>query len=117
MEITALSGAILTQLHEEELGCMVESGQTVLDLKKLLADRLGYSRFRQRLLSEEAELRDDMPLSNLPPLQLVVLDFCTGEVAVREELLLACEQNQVGEVARLLQQPLDPNRHTGINPI
>ena len=27
MEITALSGATVTQLHEEEWGCMVESGK------------------------------------------------------------------------------------------
>ena len=65
MEIQALSGATVSQLHEEDLLCMVESGQSVKDLKKLLASRIGYSRFRQRLVSEEmGELQDDMPVKN-----------------------------------------------------
>ena len=60
MEIQALSGATVTQLHEEELSCMVESGQSGKDLKKLLASRIGYSRFRQRLFSEDmGELQDE----------------------------------------------------------
>ena len=33
------------QLHEEELGWRVESGKHVVDLKKLLVGRVGYSRF------------------------------------------------------------------------
>ena len=111
MEIQALSGATVTQLHEEELSCMVESGQSVKDLKKFLASRIGYSRFRQRLVTEEmGELQDDMPVRKLPSLQLVILDFCAPEQATSEALLLACENNRVVEVEQLLQNPLDPNR-------
>ena len=110
MEIITLSGVSLTQICEEELGCMVESGAFVEDLKKLLAARLGYSRFRQRLFSEDAgELLDDMPVRQLPSVQLVILDFCAPEETVWEALLLACKENQVDEVTRLLQKPLDPN--------
>ena len=111
MEIQALSGATVAQLHEEELSYMVESGQSVKDLKKLLADRIEYSRFRQRLFSEEmGELQDDMPVRKLPGLQLVILDFCAPEEANWEALLHACENNRVVEVEQLLQKPLDPNR-------
>ena len=110
MEIQALSGATVTKLHEEELSCMVESGQSVKELKKLLASRVGYSRFRQRLVSEEmGELHDDMPVRKLPSLQLVILDFCAPEKAKSNALLHACENNRVVEVEQLLHTPLDPN--------
>ena len=113
MEIRALSGAIVAQLREEEVGCLVESGQSVRDLKNLLSVRClgGTSRFRQRLLAEEmGELQDDMPVGQLPPsLQLVVLDYCAPEEAVWQALLSACGSNRVVEVASLLQKPLDPN--------
>ena len=46
---------------------------------------MGFSRFRQRLLSEEVgELQDDMPVREVPSLQLVVLNFCPPEEAVWE---------------------------------
>ena len=116
MEITALSGATVTHLHEEEWGCMVESGKHVRDLKKLLASRIGYSRFRQRFLSEDmGELPDDMLLIQMPSVQLVVLDFCAPEETIWEDLLLACENNRVVEVTQLLQKPLDPNARGDID--
>ncbi|CAK9099458.1 unnamed protein product [Durusdinium trenchii] len=111
MEITTLSGATVTQLHEEELACMVESGSSVRDLNRRLTDRVGFSRFRQRLLNAEVgELQDDVPVRQLPPsLQLVILNFCAPKEAVWEALLRACEDNRVAAVRRLLQKPLDPN--------
>ncbi|CAK9019884.1 unnamed protein product [Durusdinium trenchii] len=56
------------------------------------------------------ELQDDMPVRQLPSLQLVVLDFCAPEEAKWKALLHACENNRVVEVEQLLQKPLDPNR-------
>ena len=110
MHITTPSGATVTQLDEEELGYMVESRKSVRDLKNLLQGRLGYSRFRQRLLSEDmGELQDDMPITRFPSLQLVILDFCEPEETAWEALLLACKENRVDEVTCLLQKPLDPN--------
>ena len=110
MEIRTLSGDAVTRLHEEELGCMVESGTSIGDLKKLLAGRIGYSRFRQRLLSDDiGELQDNMPVRKLTSVQLVILDFCAPEETVWEKLLFACENNLVVEVATLLQTPLNPN--------
>ncbi|CAK9115055.1 unnamed protein product [Durusdinium trenchii] len=110
MEIITFAGAVLTQLHEEELGYMVESGKYVRDLKTLIATKIGYSRFRLRLLSEEmGELQDDMPVRRLPSLQLVILDYCAPEKANWQALHLACENNQVIEVTSLLQKPQNPN--------
>ena len=45
MDIITLAGAVLTELHEEELGCMVGSATFIKDLKMLLAREMGYSRF------------------------------------------------------------------------
>ena len=82
MEIISVAGALLTQLHEEELGYMVGSGKYVRDLKRLIATKIGYSRFRLRLLSEEmGELQDDMPVRPLPSLKLVILNYCAPEEA------------------------------------
>ena len=108
--ITAVTGAVLTQLDEEELSYMVGSGQYVRHLKTLIAKKIGYSRFRLRLLSEEmGELQDDMPVRPLPSLHLVILDYCAPEEANWQALHLACENNQVVEVTSLLQKPLNPN--------
>ena len=115
MDIITIAGAVLTQLYEEELGHMVGSGKYVRDLKKLvIATRIGYSRFRLRLLSEEmGELQDDMPVRPLPSLQLynyiVILDYCGPKGANGQALRLACQNNQVVEVTSLLQKPLNPN--------
>ena len=88
MEIITLAGAVLSQLHEEELGCMAASGKPVRDLKR--PREVGYSRFRLRLLSEEmGELEDDMPVRLLRSLQLVILDFCAPEEANWQALRLA----------------------------
>lgn len=67
MEIIALSGATVAKLHDDEIGSMAERGSSVRDLKLLLANRIGFSRFQQGLLSEEiGELQDDMDLRPLP---------------------------------------------------
>lgn len=76
MEIAAISGTILTELSEEDVRCMVEDGRTVRDLKKILTDPLGHSRFRQRLFSEGlGELQDHMPLA---PSQSEICSFGSG---------------------------------------
>lgn len=111
MEVTAVSGTIVAQLEEDEVRCMVESGRTVRELKRVLAAQVGCSRFRQRLLTDEiGELQDDMPLCPLPRVQLVILSFCAPHEIVEEELLRACEENRVCDIERLLQKPQDPNR-------
>ena len=111
MEVRTLSGATVTKLDENQLRCMVDSGQSVTDLKQHLATQLGYSRFRQRLLSEDAELQDDMPLRPFPGVQMVILDFCAPTEALKEKLHVACRENRAVEVQRLLRSPLDPHAY------
>ena len=76
--------------------------------KTLLARRLGYSRFRQRLFSEDiGELQDEMPLRQLARVQMVILDlYAPEEGVVWQELRLACENNQLSDVTRLLQKQI-----------
>ena len=101
-------GATVAQLDEDEFQCMVEQTQWVLDLKRILADRVGCSRFRLRLFGHGiGELLDDMSLRPLPSVQLVILDFCADET-MEKKLLQYCEENRVDEVAQLLQRPQDP---------
>eukprot|EP00913_Durusdinium_trenchii_P002907 g2694.t1 len=96
---------------EDEFRSMVEEGKAIGDLKRLLADQLGCSRFRQRLflLNGDDELPDDMlvgpDLSHR--LQLVILNYSVPDSP--EPLLRACAKNRLEEVERLLQEPLDPD--------
>ena len=110
MQVTAVSGKALAQLDEEELHYMVESGQSVRDLKRRLSAQVGCSRFQQRLLSDElGELEDDLALRTLSSVQLVILPLCVPDETMEEELLTSCKQNNVADLERLLQKPLDPN--------
>jgi len=113
MEVTALSGSTTIKLDEEELNEMVVSGKCVRELKTLLATRVGYSRFRQRLFADDmGELRGEMLLSRLPSVQLIILDLHDADDAMVEQLFCACEQGRLTEVEQLLQKPLNPNlRH------
>ena len=110
MQVTAVSGNTIAQLDEDELLYMVESGQSVRDLKRRLSAQVGCSRFQQRLFSDElGELEDDLALRTLSSVQLVILPLCAPDETMEEELLTSCQENNVAQIARLLQKPLDPN--------
>ena len=111
MEIIALSGATVAKLHDDEIGSMVESGSSVRDLKLLLANRIGFSRFQQGLLSEEiGELQDDMDLRPLPTTTGNPA-LCAPDETAKKELHRAYDEaNDVAEMERLLQKPQNPNR-------
>ncbi|CAK9111616.1 unnamed protein product [Durusdinium trenchii] len=109
MQVIAASGSVVAQLDEEELRHMVESGKVVRDLKRLLSALLGCSRFQQRLFSDEiGELEDDLPLTPLPSVQLVLLPLRVPDENMQKELLRSCRENQVAHLERLLHQPQDP---------
>lgn len=122
LRVSVLSGETVAELHEEELRPIVDSEKPVRALKHFLAAQVGHSRFRQRLFGEDmTELQDDASL--VPPLDLhlVILDFQKLDAATAKAFYLACEQNSIIEVERMLQAPLDPNTrdlaedpHTGI---
>ena len=112
MQVTAVSGNTVAQLDEDEMHYMVESGLTVRDLKRLLSAQVGCSRFQQRLFSDEmGELEDDLALRTLSNVLLVILPLCAPDETMEEELLTSCEENNVAQIERLLQKPMDPNGH------
>ena len=110
MQIEALSGEIVAEFDEEELDEMIGSNKLVKDLKKVLADQIGVSRFRQRLFTREIELQDNMPLPSVPSVQLVTLNFAEPDQRMEEELLRQCQENNLGEIEMLLRKSQDPDR-------
>ena len=110
MQVTAVFGNTIAQLDEDELHYMVESGQSVRDLKRRLSAQVGCSRFQQRLFCDElGELEDDLGLRTLSRVQLVILPLCAPHEAMEKELLTSCQENNVAHIERLLQKPMDPN--------
>lgn len=107
--IRQVSGAMVAELDAQELQEMVQSGQTIRNLKQRLAGQIGCSRFRQRLLGESGELQDDLPLTSWTSLQLVVLDFSPPSPRGDLRFLTACAENCWPSVERMLQRPQDPN--------
>ena len=110
VQIEALSGEIVAEFDDDELDEMVGSNKLVKDLKKVLADRIGVSRFRQRLFTGEIELQDNMPLPSVPSVQLVTVNFAEPDQGMEEELLRRCQENNLGELEMLLQRQQNPDR-------
>ena len=110
MQIEALSGEIIAQLDDKDLDEMSGSNKLVKDLKKVLADQIGVSRFRQRLFTGEIELQDNMPLPSVPSVQLVTLNFAEPDLGMEEELFRQCQENKLEEIEMLLRKPQDPDR-------
>ena len=117
VQIEALSGEIVAEFDDDELDEMIGSNKLVKDLKKVLADRIGVSRFRQRLFTGEIELQDNMPLPSVPSVQLVTLNFAEPDQGMEEKLLQQCKENNLGEVEMLLRKPQDPDRKPNANMI
>ena len=89
---------------------MTWPGQTIRDLKeRLAASRMGIPRFRQRLLSQNVELDDQMPLNPDVPLLLVLLDFCPSDRRMDSLFIAATAELRVREVETMLGRPQDPN--------
>lgn len=109
MLISAISGAPVAELHEEELFLILDSKTPVRALKEYLAAKIGISRFRQRLLGESGELQDDSPLKTELTLCLVVLDFRLPDEVADRSFIKACAANEVAKVERMLEIPHDPN--------
>ncbi|CAK9049732.1 Ankyrin repeat domain-containing protein 39 [Durusdinium trenchii] len=111
MQVTAVFGNMIAQLDEDEMHYMVESGQSVRDLKRRLSAQVGCSRFQQRLFSAElAELEDDLALPTLSSVQLVILPLSAPDDTMNNELLASCEENNLAHIENLLQKPMDPNQ-------
>ncbi|CAK9077628.1 unnamed protein product [Durusdinium trenchii] len=112
MEVTSLSGTRIAELDQHELDRMVDSGHgRIADLKQLLATQLGYSRFRQRIFSEDAELqelehsRTDLAFLLDPEAQQYEWDILTeaaylGHLEVLQLLLEAANDKDASKAGR-----------------
>eukprot|EP00435_Cladocopium_sp_Y103_P016477 s426_g4.t1 len=107
MEVCFLtSGETLTVL-EDDL-----QGQTAKAVKKVLAAKVGISRFKQRLFVEDGsrEIQDDETLDPAPlKIQLVVLEFYPPEDEETQKIISASQENNLVALEQLLQQPRNPN--------
>ena len=109
---SAASGEVLDDMDAEDFRDMEKTyGKTVRALKRWLAERLGVTRFRQRIMMEDSSevLSDDFELTPPLDLQLVILDYLPKDTSMEKAFFLACADNHLDEVERMLQQPQDPN--------
>ena len=116
LHVRALSGDPVAELHVEELEATHQEGSLVLALKKILAAKLGCSRFRMKLLQEDRqEIHDDAPLTGPADILLVRMDFQLSNVATDTAFLSACEGGHVTEVDCLLHALPNPDAREGQN--
>lgn len=99
-----LAGEELAALDAEEL-------HDVKHLKKVLDQRLGVSRFHQRLLQGGALLEDHVTLTpvGFDTVQLVVAPFVEASREDVEMLIESSRRGRIVDLEMMLQQPYDPN--------
>eukprot|EP00435_Cladocopium_sp_Y103_P029712 s982_g7.t1 len=104
---SAVSGEEMAVLDAAEI-----EGKSGKELKRLLAPRLGYVRFRQRLLFEDGrEVHDDTILTlddGTLNLQMVFLAYCPSDEPLDMQLVFACQKGDVKTLEQLLKAPRDP---------
>lgn len=104
---SAVSGDLIHDLDTEKFS-------TVDELQDSLADSLtaatGLSRFQQRLLDHDSLDSLDSHASSTSSARLVALQFCPVDVEQTEEMMSACQANDVQKLEWLLKQPQDPNQ-------
>ena len=102
---SAVSGEKLAFLDERE-------GKTGRQIKQALSDRIGISRFRQRIWLQDwsREIRDDEVLgSEAVSVHLVLLDYLPADLEEDRKMMAASANNDVQVIERLLQHPRNPN--------
>ena len=98
---SAVSGEALADVDASRFQC-------ARDLKRHLAEWMGYSRFRQRLFSEGREIYDNDPIGNQErqEVNLLLLDFVSPDAT---NLIRESRAGNIKGVTRLLHQPQNPN--------
>eukprot|EP00435_Cladocopium_sp_Y103_P036372 s452_g9.t1 len=108
MEVcSALSGETLVLLETDEV-----EGKSVKTLKQSLAARVGFSRFRQRFLSEDGSRRiPDEEIFESTPVKIQLLIAALGKPEAQQEGMMtrAARDNDSVVLEQLLERPLDPN--------
>eukprot|EP00438_Fugacium_kawagutii_P020087 Skav200149 [mRNA] locus=scaffold2013:334194:335099:- [translate_table: standard] len=100
---SAVTGEPVADLNAEDF-----EGKSDVVLKNFLSKQSGFSRFQQRLLSEDVEITGDN-LTFPQNLQLVFLEHLPADAEQDERLALACSDNNADEVEKILSQPRDPD--------
>ena len=112
--LSAVTGESIAVFEDEEF-----ADASVKALKQRLAQKIGFPRFRLRLLQDNCQVNDDETLA-LEVVQLVVLEFLPCDAQQDWEIMLACWANGDKLLEKLLNQPRNPNfeddRH-GIMPL
>ena len=70
---SAVSGEVLAVVEDYE-------GKTAREMKRILAAKLGITRFRQRIMLDNSELQDDTTLGEMAKVQLLLLEFCEPDM-------------------------------------
>lgn len=70
---SAVSGEVLAVVEDYE-------GKTAREMKRILAAKLGISRFRQRIMLDNSELQDDRILGDMAKVQLLLLELCEPDM-------------------------------------
>ena len=110
LHVRALSGDPVAELHVEELEATCQEGSLVVALKRILAAKLGCSRFQLKLLGEDrTEIGDDASLTGPAEILMVRMEFQSSGVATDVTFVSACGGGRVTEVERLLNALQNPD--------
>ena len=100
---SALTGEPIAVLEDEE-----GADDSVKVLKQRLAQKIGLTRFRLRLIQDNRPIDDNETMS-LKVVQLVILEFLPRDFEHEREVMMACQENDDKLLEEQLSQPRNPN--------
>ena len=100
---SALTGEPIAVLETEE-----GADDSVKVLKQRLAQKLGLTRFRLRLLQDNRPIDDNETMSP-QVVQLVILEFLPPDFEQDRDVMMACQENDDKLLEKQLSQPRNPN--------
>ena len=101
--LSAVTGESIAVFEHEEF-----ADAPVKALKQRLARKIGFPRFRLRLLQDKCQLNDDQTLE-MEVVQLVVLEFLPPDMEQDREIMVAIQENNDSLLEHHLNQPRSPN--------
>ena len=100
---SALTGEPIAVLEDEE-----GVDDSVKVLKRRLAQKIGLTRFRLRLIQDNGPIDDNETMS-LKVVQLVILEFLPRDFEQDRDVMMACQENDDKLLEEQLSQPRNPN--------
>ena len=101
--LSAVTGESIAVFEKDEF-----ADSSVKALKQRLAQQIGVSRFRLRLLQDNCLLNDDQTLT-LGVVQFVILEFQLPDTEQDQGIIGACEENDDKLLEQHLNKPRNPN--------